>query len=133
MTYRLFALLIVCCTTAHAAPNLGQKLGEVDFREWKNGLVLKLPVCEKGKNIVVQEIKLLVDTRRVHVDRIKLLLHTGEQLDIVIDKDIKTDSKPSWVSIGENPGCISVLRIVEDDEATVPPPPTDVVMSVWGR
>jgi len=129
----LFFLAFLGSIPALAAPKFGMKLGQVDFRDWKNGLVLKLADCKEGKNVPVQEMKLTVEERKVHVDRIKLVTHSGEQIDIKLDKDIKSGTDPEWFKIGEKPACISVLRIIEDDNTPLIPEPTRAVVDIWGR
>ena len=128
-----FALAFTYVASAWAAPKFGVKLGTVDFEDWQNGLVLKLPECKGSKNTPIQEMKFTVQERRVHVDRLKLVLYSGEELDIKIDKDVKTGTDPDWFKVVDEPKCISVLRIIEDEDAKVIPKPTRARLEIWGR
>ena len=132
-TFCCIALALTAAASAWAAPKFGVKLGTVNFEDWQNGLVLKLPKCKGSKNTPVQEMKFIVTERKVHVDRLKLVLYSGEELDIKIDKDVKTDTEPEWFKIGDEPKCISVLRIIEDEDAKVIPEPTRARLDIWGR
>ena len=127
------ALTTICVSSALAAPKFGVKLGTVDFEDWQNGLVLKLPDCKDSKNTPIQEMKFTVTERKVHVDRLKVVLHSGEQLDIKVDKDIKTGTDPDWFKVVDEPKCISMLRIIEDEDAKVIPKPTRARLDIWGR
>ena len=135
MTPRFFTLLsfLLVAPFSHAGPQFGTKLGEVNFEDWQNGLVLKLADCKDSSNTPIQEVKFTVQQRRIHVDRMKLVLHTGEQLDIKVDKDIRAGLDQDWLKIGEKPGCISLIRIVEDEDAKRIPEPQKVILEIWGR
>ena len=119
--------------SALAAPTFGSKLGEVDFMDWKNGFVLKLPACADDKNVRVQELKLVVNDRKINIDRMKVVLHSGEQLDIAVNREVAVGKDQPWIKLREVPWCMSVLRLIQDEKATHIPEPRKVVMTIWGR
>ena len=95
--------------------------------------MLKLPTCEEGKNQAVREIKLQAENHKVHVDRVKIVTHDGEQLDITVSKYVEVDKDQEWLSVAETPKCISVLRVIEDEKSKLVPKPTKTRLQIWGR
>lgn len=132
---RLVPVVLMCAvaTSVRAGPQFGTKLGEVDFRQWESGFVLKLSSCADSKNKPVQEVKLVAKERRIQVDQMKVITHGGAQLTVDVDTEIRAGIEQEWRTLGDSPQCISLLRFVLNKEATYPSAPQKVTLEVWGR
>ena len=118
---------------AWANPHFGVHLGTIDFLQWKDGRILKLPACDTKKNRTVREIKLLVEHHKVHVERVKIVTHEGLEFDISVSKNVEVDKEQDWLTVSETPQCISLLRVIENDKGKLAPEPTKAQLSIWGR
>jgi len=126
-------LMCTLATSGRAAPQFGTKLGEVDFRQWDSGFVLKLSQCAESKNKPVQELKLIAKERRIQIDQMKVITHAGAQLTLEVDTEVKAGLEQEWLTLAEEPQCISLLRFVLNKDATYPPAAQKVTLEIWGR
>ena len=132
---RLWPIVLLCALApvGQAAPQFGLKLGEVDFRNWESGFVLKLSQCSESKNKPVQELKLIAKERRIQIDQMKVSTHGGAQLTLDIDTEIKAGIEQQWRALADTPQCISLVRFVLNKDATYPPAGQKVTLEIWGR
>ena len=95
--------------------------------------MLKLPACDTSKNRTVRQIKLQVEHHKVHVERVKIVTHEGQEFDISVSKNVEVDKEQDWLTVSETPQCISLLRVIENDKGKLAPKPTKAQLSIWGR
>ncbi len=127
------AALLGLFTVSNALAADSVRLASFSLAERTDRDEVNLPPCETSHNVKVTALQLQVKKFPAEINRLKVVFHNGESLDLAPGVNVKAGASSPWLDLPGNARCIKRLVIVGDTNTARVAPKKQAEVVIFGR